>query len=525
MMAAVVTQASPTAPDLMVRIHFAGAELISAGTNAVAFTNLWCTPAAQALREQTLDKLSRAPDVWFKSKIIAGAGDGAAQLRPLLDDLVKSEWILEVRDTTNGSPEYALAIRLNDDRAQLWRTNLASVMQMWTGLSVAQNRPGNWELKKHLPPNLLRFERHSDWVVIDCGQNELLLGNEILEPFLKTRIAVAGTSWLTADLDWPRLARWFPSINPFDLPETRWQVIGRDGNLHLDGRLIFPQPLALTLEKWRLPTNTICQPISSITAVRGIAPWLGKQKWAQPYEISPVPNQAFIWAQALMPLQTFAAVPVPEAAKALAQLDQKMSANTGWQSHFMEPITLVMTNNRISWRGVPFVAPNLQAVREPSGDFLIGEFFPSGPKSNQPLPPELFQELGRTNLLYYHWENTSLRLKQLPQLTQLGLMLTRHRQLDARSAAGKWLASIEPTLGFSATEVTQSAPDQLTFSRQAAGGLTALEFIALANWLEAINFPGCDLRQPPTEFSLLSPRISGPSPAQTPGSSQPFRLH
>ena len=80
-MAAIVTQASPPAADLMARIHFAGAEQISADTNAVAFTNLWCSPEAQALREQTLNKLSRAPYDWFKQKMLSGMGDGAGQLR------------------------------------------------------------------------------------------------------------------------------------------------------------------------------------------------------------------------------------------------------------------------------------------------------------------------------------------------------------------------------------------------------------------------------------------------------------
>ena len=141
MMAAVVSQASPPAPDLIARIHFAGAEQIATDTNAVAFTNLWCSPEAQALRQQTLEKLSRAPDVWLKSKIIAGAGDGAAQLRPLLDDLLKSEWFLEVRDTTNGSPESALAIRLNADRTQLWRTNLATVMKYGREFPWLKTRP------------------------------------------------------------------------------------------------------------------------------------------------------------------------------------------------------------------------------------------------------------------------------------------------------------------------------------------------------------------------------------------------
>ncbi len=507
-MTAVAAQASLPSTDLIAQVHFAGAEQISADTNAVAFTNLWCSPEARALRDQTLDKLSRAPGAWFRSKIPAGAGDGAAQLRPLLDDLLKSEWIFEVRDATNGSPEYTLAIRLDAGRAQLWSTNLAAVFQMWTGIPAAKDQSGNWELKKHQPPNLIRFARAGDWVVVDCGQDKLLLGNEILEQFLKTRPAVAETNWLTADLDWPRLARWFPLLKAVDLPETRWQAVGRNGDLRLDGKLIFPRPLALTLEKWRIPVDAIHQPIVSFTAARGIAPWLEKQDWARPYEISPVPNQMFVWAMAGFPLQTFAAVPVPDAKAALAQFEQKMSANTGWQSHLMMPVTMVMTNNQISWRGMPFIAPNLRALHEPAGDFLFAEVFPNSPKS-RPLPPELFARLNRTNLVYYDWEITGERLKLLPQLTQLALMFTKHKQLAAQSAAARWLYHVSPALGVAVTEAAQTAPNELSFTRKAPAGLTAIELTALANWLEATNFPGCDLRVPPPKPRLPHPRVPG----------------
>jgi hypothetical protein len=270
----------------------------------------------------------------------------------------------------------------------------------------------------------------------------------------------------------------------------------------------------MTLEKWRMPTNTIHQPFVSFTAARGIAPWLEKQNWAQPYEILPVPNQGFIWALAQMPLQTFAAVPVPDASNALVQLDQKLSASTNWQSHFMMPLTMEMTNNQISWTGLPFVAPKLEALHEPSGDFLFAGVFPNNPKG-KPLPPELLTLLGQTNLVYYHWEITAERLKLLPQLTQLALMVTRHRQLDAQSAAGKWLAAVGPTLGNSVTEVTQTAPNQLTFVRKASGGLTAVELTALANWLEAPNFPGCDLRLPPPKPRHPHPKTPGTPPVQT----------
>ena len=86
--------------ELIAQIHFVGGEQISADTNSSAFTNLWCSPEAQALRGQTLDKLAHAPYEWFKSTLPVGAGDGSAQFRLLLDDLLQSEWFLDVRAAT-----------------------------------------------------------------------------------------------------------------------------------------------------------------------------------------------------------------------------------------------------------------------------------------------------------------------------------------------------------------------------------------------------------------------------------------
>ncbi len=485
-----------------------------------------------ALCGQTLGKLSRAPHEWLKAKIPPGAGDGVAQIRPLLDDLLKAEWFLQLRDATNGSPELALAIRLNADRAELWRTNLAAVLQLWTGISVAQDKPGSWELKKNQPPNLIRFARAGDWVVFGCGQDKLPANDELIRRILAEQrpAPVEKTNWLAGDLDWPRLARWFPVLKVVDLPETRWQVAGRNGNLYWNGKLVFPQPFAGKPEPWRMPTNTIHEPLVGFAAVRGLAPWLEKQGWARPYEISPVPNQFFVWTSARMPLQTFAAAPVPDGKKELKEFDQKLSVNTNWRSHFMMPVTMVMTNNqKIFWHGMPFIEPILHAVHEPNGDFLFAEVFPNSPKV-KPLPPELFAQLSRDNLLYYEWEITSERLKRFPQLTQLALMVTHHRQLDAQSAAGKWLNQIGPALSNTVTEVTQTAPNELSFTRKAPGGFTAIELIVLANWLEAPNFPGCDLRMPSPPPRRLKNRPHPPvipltQPAKTLSNSPPVPLH
>jgi len=507
-------------PDLIARIHFAGADQISADTNSIAFTNLFCSTEARALASQTLDKLSRAPGEWFKSKLPSGAGDGAAQLRPLLDDLLKSEWVFEMRDTTNGSPEYALAIRLNKERSQLWDKNLLAVLEFWLGREdvITAISSSQWQWQRNEPPNLLRFTNGGEWIVIDCGQDKLSLREEILEPFLKTRMVVAKTNWLTADLNWPRLAQILPVLAEFDFPKIQMQAVGRGGNLQLTGQLALAQPLP-PLEKWRLPASSIRQPLVSFTAARGVAPWLARQPWMRPFEIQPPPDQLFIWAMARIPFETFAAEPVPDAKAALAQLNQRLSADNNSPGQFNSLFKFTMTNNEISWRGLPFITPFVQAVREPAGDFLVGGFFPNAGQT-RPLPPELSAAMNSPNLVYYHWEVTGERLKELPQLSQLLLVLTRHEQVKVPSAAANWLDRIEPSLGSSVTEVTQTAPDELAFKRTAPGGLTAIELLALVDWLEAPQFPAFDLRLPPPRvrpgqkpFNPLSTPPATPAPA------------
>ncbi len=476
--------------DLIAQIHFAGAEKISKDTNSVAFTNLFCSPEAMALRGQTLNKLARAPYQFLLKRMTAGASDETARLRPLLDDLLRAEWFLQIRDATNGSPEFALAVCLDKNRAELWRTNLADVLELWTKLPVEKIR-GGWQMKKHLPPDLIRFVRVGDWIVMGCGQDELPLNDEIVRRVrAEKRPAAAKNDWLSADLDWPRLARWFAPLQTFDLPKTQLQVVGSGNNLRLNGKFIFPQLLDLPLEKWRIPTNTIHEPFDSFTAARGFAPWLGKQKWVQPFEIQPTPDQVFIWALDQIPFQTFAAAPVPDATNAIRQLGGELSAVTGtnFQNAVFGLCQLTTNDSEIRLRGFPFISPFVQNVRESSGDFLLAGLSPNSADSGPP-PKELFASLAPTNLVFYHWEITAERLPEVRPLSQFALMLAQRNQLDGKSAAAKWLDRIGPTLGNTSTTVTQTAPDELTFTRRAPGGLTAIELVALANWLESTNFP------------------------------------
>ncbi len=466
-------------PDLLAQIHFAGAQKISADANAAAFTNEFCSAEALALRAQTAGKLSVWLAGWLQKNTGVNVADGPAKLRPLLDDLQQAEWFLEARMAANGKPEVALAVHLADGQAQLWRANLQPFL------------PG------------ATFKNAGGWLVIDDGPAAPQLGDRLAQ-----KISVPPVGWLAVDLNWSRLAQWWPQVKTFDLPETQFTVTAADANLHFDGKLLFPENLSLALEPWRVPTNSLRQPFVSLTAVRGFASWWQQRPWAQAYQISPVPNQLFVWGLPQVPYQTFAALPVPSASNALQQAYARLKPQfePGATNPFLMPLTLTLTNREADLQGAPFVAPFLEAKTERAGQFLLAGAFPNTP-GFAPLPAELLNRLADKNLVFYHWEITAERMPQVLHLAQLSLMLTSRKQLDAESAAGKWVNLITPKFGNTVTEIKQTGPAEMSFTRQAPGGLTAFEFFALASWLEANNFPGFDLKQP-----TRGPRMKHPQP-------------
>jgi hypothetical protein len=446
--------------DLIARIHFAGGDAIAADKNYSAFTNEFSSAEALALRQQIADKLAPWLAGWLQTK--AGANTSAANLRPLLNDLQFTEWFFEAR-TVAGKPSGQLAVKLNPARLPFWKVNLKS-----SAFEISDSR---------------------GWLFILFGDAAGKLGLVQPPPPLN--------SWLECDVNWLELARWYPELKQLDLPETKFSVAASEGNLHINGKFYSPQNFSTKLDSWQFPTNDVHQPMTSFTAVRGFAGWLAEQDWARAWKIAPSANQLFLWSLNGTPFQTFAAIPTTDANHSLDQLYnnfQPVIANGNSHDRFGAPFTLNRETNRISLTGMPVIAPEIRAAKD--GRFLIADAFPNTPRS-RPLPPELFQELAKPNLVFYHWEITAPRFPSQLQYSQLLLMLTRHKQVNGESVPFKWAQKTCATLGNSTTEIIRSAPDQMDFSRNAPGGLTAFEFIALANWLDAPNFPQCNLELPP----------------------------
>lgn len=481
-LAAVAVRAALPQPDLIAQIHFTGGNQISADKNYPAFSNEFSSAEALALRKQIADKL--AP--WLAKNLNASVADGGAKLRPLLDDLQTAEWFLEARAAQGARAAVAIAIKLDAAHAQLWQA----------------------ELKTFFPA--ATFQQAGGWLIFDAGSGAQKLGDALAQ-----KISAPVTNWLSADVNWPRLAQWSPQLKELALPETALAVSADATNLLMTGNFFFPENLSLKLDAWRFPSNTVHQPFNSFTAVRGFGGWLAAQSWLKPFAIPAAANQAFIWAMNGMPFQTYAAFPVANAAAALQEFTAQIEpvvAERNAQGGFFAAISVRATNNETTLIGAPMVAPYVRAVKEPAGEFLLAGGFPNTPRSKS-LPPELFARLATPKLVFYHWEVTAERFPSQLQVDQLSLLMTRHKQLDGEAAPGKWVLKVTPALGNTVTEITQTAPDQLTFKRRAPGGLTAFEFLALASWLDAPDFPGCNLNLPPPSERLKKLRANNqPSP-------------
>ena len=479
------------ATELLARVHWLGIKQISADTNSAGFMSVWRLPQTVSLLSQTLDKFSRWP------------GNGAtntasALLRPLLDDLVSSESYLELRAPANPQTsainhQLLLALRLPGDRARLWQTNLAAASESLTGVRPVSTA-GGWVLRQSHPPDRIEFSRVGDWTLVGMGQDADDLLSEFAARITPDRAPSATNFWLEADLEPPRLTPCISTLNTqlSTLNQLSFTLTGDTGNILTRGTFNFSQPLGLTLSAWEIPTNYIHQPLSSFTAMRGLAPWLAAMPAWQKLQLTPPPDQAFVWALPDNPMQTYFAAPLPAASNQLYRLSGRLVQNANpWLANYGESYFQWQTNPpSIVWNGALLFSAFLKPVVVNQQDYALGGLVPFEEGNPNPMPADFLRAiLVTTNLVYYQAEQTRIRVDADLFTIQLFRLVFQKPQLPPKAAATVWLKNIEPLLGGSTTIMTQTGPEQLAFTRQSTIGLTALELHLLADWLESPRFP------------------------------------
>jgi hypothetical protein len=482
------------ASKTILRVHWLGKKNISADTNAAEFMKIWNLPESVRLRGQTLDKLSSAP--W---RFLRGQTNSASTnlLRALLDDLADQESYVEVRQATNASAEMVLAIRLDDQRAGLWQTNLAAALESLTGIRPTNSAAvAGWLLKKHHAPNLIEFARAGNWTLLAAAQDHNVLLDETLArihhadaPFPSW----ATNSWLEAGGDLARLAAamgFAPDLGA-ELPRVSLTVLGEPDHLRTQGEITFPHSEPAKLDAWNIPTNLIDGDFTSFTAIRGLRPWLASSKVWTNLQIGPPPDQFYAWALRAFPVETYFAAPLSDASNAVSRLSDLVLQKGGklFSTNGLAVFQRSQTYNGLAWHGLPYAAPFLQSTEINGDGFVFGGSFQPEP-AVQPLPPALLKEvLGQTNLVYYDWEFTGLRLDQWLHLAQFIRFVSGKAQLPANSAGLAWLMAVGPKLATCGTEITQTGPGQYLFIRNSTVGFTAIELHLLADWLESPEFP------------------------------------
>ena len=193
-----------------------------------------------------------------------------------------------------------------------------------------------------------------------------------------------------------------------------------------------------------------------------------------------------------MPLQTYGAVPVQNAATLVNEVAPRIQAaiSTNFTVNLRSEAQWYSNHTAMVWTELPFVVPFFLSMKSGEGEFFyFGLFPPPDSATNAPPPQELINSLARTNLLYYDWEITEERLRHWRALTSLADVFRFERTFPTNTPSQLWLTAVTTNLGNAVTEISLLPPKGLDFVRRAHLGLTGFELVALARWVDASNFP------------------------------------
>jgi hypothetical protein len=509
---------SALSPDTTVRVHWLGKRKMQLRINYYYLVRVWQLPISAGLQTRSLSRLAAAPARW-----LAVPPERAQLVTPLLEqslkDIMLEECYLEIRQPTNQPADLAFAIHLDAERVGNWETNVANSIGLLTGAwpVPAKNGIHGWSLQRTQSPNSLQFLRVNDWAVFGVGTDANALFSEVCDrvrryddPFG----AHASTNWLEAYANLARLreplARAWPLSG--NLPQISLALTGDGANLLTYGQLTFPDPLHLEIEPWTPPADLIQEPLDSFTAVRGFRPWLSSLKVWHDLPLAAPPGQLYFWSIPGKTSQAYFAAPLSDASNQVNRLTgYLMDQSNPWlAARGYVQFQRLPDANGVSWGNLPAIQPFFKFVNTAGGGAVFGGLLPdTTPGTNtqdniyQRLSPaRLFDQLSaQTNLVYYDWELTGLRIQPCLYLGQVARVVSRHPQLPLESPGLQWLQTIQPRLGVCTTMVTCTGTNQLSFFRKSTVGFTSAELQLLADWLESPQFP-CGL------YSL------SPTPAQ-----------
>lgn len=483
--------AAPAGP--VFRLHFAGLNHIATNGSSAKLNTLLSTPEAVAARKQVHDRLSLSLASWLYYTNSAAYTNRTALLRPLLDDLATNEFVFELH--TLERAEWTLGVALNQSQLDTWTKNLSESAALTRSvLPLTNDVFPSWVVLCDGPSAMFRFVRANDWMLVTTSLADSLK-NLITSIKSTGRPVPRSTNILDLTAD---LARLQPAL---DLPKAvAWphlsvSVTAKGDALRSEATLKFANAAPWKLDSFRLPTNSVRDPLISFTAIQGFGDWLARLPEFKEWELKSTPNQFFTWARSDVPYNLLAAAPMPDASNTVVRAAPHALHTLGTNIAKAGIGRIAFTTNRteIGWVGMPILVPFVRPAPEAGNDFLLfgsmAGIIPTGPNTNPPPAELLSQFLPRTNLVYYDWEITEAKLAQWVPIFQLTAMLSPNPSFPGAAAANQWLRAVSPKLGNTISEVTAVSPTELKAVRRSDLGLTAIELTWLARWLDNPAFP------------------------------------
>ena len=441
------------APELSARWHSAGADGLRSQSSIPALRSLLAHSNAPVLAERLRTKATRAALEWLAAGSPA-ADVTVAQAQPLVADLLDHESAGEVWRRADGAREVFIAVRITAERAPLWNERFPVLLK-----PVAPGLGGAW------------VSAEKGWLFAAIPSD-----SPRAKAFRSRVLGTAANASRLLDLE----------TAPGVLPGLRAVATATNGAVVWSGTLIQPGLPELKLDPWQYPTNTIYDPLVSLTAVRGVSPRilsiLGLERHFQGQEI----GQIYQWAQQESPFQTYAVVHVSQPAKVLDSVNTELARLYSTNTEPGKLDGLVMYDPAKQILGLscaPGPLPMLTGTENRGPGFLGFSMF-RRQRSVQPLPDELLRQLQQPGLVFYDWEITSENLNHWWANLQVRDISVGLRPAPGDGPASQWLSDSLAKVDNTVTQVRQTGPGTFLWTRKAPAGLTAFEWVLLGRWLD-----------------------------------------
>jgi len=521
-------QSGPKKTGPLASWHFVGAASLSGNTNATRLQKVLAEPSTRNLVDDVVKKFARAATNFVPANARVGGGDHTSLLAPLIRDILDHESVgLVSPDVAGRSVQLDLAIKLPPERASLWFGNLQKALGM---LGAGAPSEVQFEGCKGIEARwdgtacMMRVLGAGNWVLLSWGS-----GTQSVSTTWLARIKSEGRplqpdreAWLAIEADLERAAELLNWSRTIAWPETKLKVVGRGPNLRTAAQMNYSRPPGFRVEPWRIPTNTIGEPLVSFTAIQGLRPWLSSQQWVKESGVKSVPNQLFVWGQADIPYRTYMAWEMEDMSNSLQRLVRYLPSVATNHLYWTRQAFIDSDTNKLRhvWRRLPIAEPFIQQAPTADKGFVMAGIFPPAPKV-VPAPQELYaQIIGRTNLLYYDWELSQVRVDDWRRMKEVYWMIAGYESLPTNSAVRLWLAdtNVFRHMDNAVTEITCAGPTELNLLRSSSVGFTSLELVLLARWLEDPGFPRITTPKINQSFLLLDrtkSAVTNPAPARS----------